>query len=686
MGGKPAYNVETERSYEMAAIPESFEPWDPLDSTAGADPGILISAQRREIGNILRSYTGYYDLFSELLQNALDAIEKRIADGGLSKGEGRIWIQVDLQKHEVRVTDNGCAMDLQHMRQFLRPNFSFKSGSMTRGSKGVGATYLGYGFNSLHISSRFEGKTYSGVIENGRAWVDDFTGTVPRPRIVAASPQIGPFEDVDRGTSITVRLKGDHIRPRDLAWYQATTAKQWVALLRVMTPLGGIHLDGSISPSIQSEVRVLDAAGTETIELLKYPEYLYPHLVINRSANIVDFLKDQQARLEKGLDVTKTPPKFKSLNGLWGSWRAQELLDETANHFCPINLSLDAGERQLAKEAGISIYVYLAFSTELWDNLNDTVLKLRKGTRLLHGGLQLATRHMPQGMTLTIPMTNNIGFQNLVHIVIHFENAEPDLGRKGFQPEYVRLAEKIAVSATTAFRRRYALMRKPGMAKIFNDELKIDTWIKNQELHEQTHKLVIKGTGLFLPTEELPIRSEPLVEQDVVALFNQMLSAGLVRGIQLISSSQYNQYDGLFRVRMDPPFDKYVVDPNNPLGINAEFFTKPGPYVTKVKVLEYKYTLDGLIEELQSGVKDINDIGLVVVWSMGSRWKEMFDVTCLLDEDTVHLRQIHGTTHSFVHSVSGVHAFEAVVLHDLVRYLDNPRSEVERQRAGLAMD
>ena len=137
----------------------------------------------------------------------------------------------------------------------------------------------------------------------------------------------------------------------------------------------------------------------------------------------------------------------------------------------------------------------------------------------MHGGLQLATRHMPQGLPLTIPMTNNVGFQNLAHVIIHFENAEPDLGRKGFQPEYAQLAEKISVSAVTAFRRRYNLLRKPGVAKIFNDELKIDQWIKKQEEHEATNALTITGTGLFLPTEELPIRSEPLVEQDVVALY-----------------------------------------------------------------------------------------------------------------------------------------------------------------------
>jgi hypothetical protein len=59
-----------------------------------------------------------------------------------------------------------------------------------------------------------------------------------------------------------------------------------------------------------------------------------------------------------------------------------------------------------------------------------------------------------------------------------------------------------------------------------------------------------------------------------VALFNQMLSSGLVRGIQLIASSQYNQYDGLYRVAMSPPFDKFILSDSNPLGIDEDFFTR----------------------------------------------------------------------------------------------------------------
>ncbi len=48
------------------------EAWDLLQAGTD-DPGFVLAAQKREIRNILKSYTGYYGLFAEMIQNALDA-------------------------------------------------------------------------------------------------------------------------------------------------------------------------------------------------------------------------------------------------------------------------------------------------------------------------------------------------------------------------------------------------------------------------------------------------------------------------------------------------------------------------------------------------------------------------------------------------------------------------------------
>ena len=90
------------------------------------------------------SYTGWYDLLSELIQNALDAIDHRKRRE--SDYSPKLWIKIDLQTNSISVTDNGIGFSREHFQYFLAPMVSFKS-KTDRGQKGVGATYLAYGFN-----------------------------------------------------------------------------------------------------------------------------------------------------------------------------------------------------------------------------------------------------------------------------------------------------------------------------------------------------------------------------------------------------------------------------------------------------------------------------------------------------------------------------------------------------------
>ena len=54
-------------------------------------------------------------------------------------------------------------------------------------------------------------------------------------------------------------------------------------------------------------------------------------------------------------------------------------------------------------------------------------------------GIQLATSTMPQGEVYEIDLRRNIGYNRQIHILIHADNVEPDLGRKNFQKEHVDL-------------------------------------------------------------------------------------------------------------------------------------------------------------------------------------------------------------------------------------------------------
>jgi len=655
---------------------QHFDSYDPL-TIEDQDRELVIAAKKREIRNILKSYTGYYDPFAEVLQNAFDAVEKRAHEEDVEYLP-QIWITVDIQSGQISVTDNGCGMDFAEFQKFLKPNYSFKLSDKYRGMKGVGATYLAYGFNDMQVSTKKGRDVWSGRIRRGREWVEDSMGEVEIPMFAPStdSPH-EPFEEIDNGTSVTIRLVGGGIRPKDLSWAGASNAAQWLALLQIHTPLGAIYIepDQPYFP-IRIDLEVIDSNGTVTNEAVDNPEYLYPHKQFGPVVKLRDYLDWMKKEIEKG-NPPSPPKRFTNLSAFWITLSADDILNNVA--LFPAKLSAD--QRTLVKELNVKIYFFMCFSIELWDQLKSQI-GLNKRAQLLQGGLQIATRHMPQGPLLQIPLNRMLGFQNITHIIIHID-AEPDLGRKGFQPEHAAIAKILAQRLVEQYGMKYRwnlLRRKVGPA-ILVKELQLESWIDEQRIHEEQHPLKIVKPQVFKPLTYLPTRSEPQVEQDVVALFNQMLSAGIIRGIHMLSSSQYEQYDGLHRRILDIPYSTYVYDPDtNPLGVVRDSLGSDEKRLKgRIEVLEFKFSLDALVEELSQQDKDAKALNLVIAWEIGKKWAEMYSVTSYLISDNIRHREFHGYTHRFEDMMSGTVAFNAIILQDLISYLNDPIAEEKRQ-------
>jgi hypothetical protein len=125
---------------------------DPLEAKSAVTSGAAQAAIKREIENILSSYVGWFDPFAELIQNALDSVDERAKTASKSY-KPSVRIIVDLKENTLSVSDNGTGLTQEKYRQFLAPSFSFKSGK-TRGHKGVGATFLAYGYNYIPNSDK----------------------------------------------------------------------------------------------------------------------------------------------------------------------------------------------------------------------------------------------------------------------------------------------------------------------------------------------------------------------------------------------------------------------------------------------------------------------------------------------------------------------------------------------------
>ncbi|WP_279496895.1 hypothetical protein [Aeromonas veronii] len=89
----------------------------------------------------------------------MDAVDRR-ALSGENGYKRKLWLTIDLLENSFSITDNGVGFNEKEFKAFLAPNISFKNGGSTRGNKGVGATYIGYGFDYLQFGTKGNGHEF----------------------------------------------------------------------------------------------------------------------------------------------------------------------------------------------------------------------------------------------------------------------------------------------------------------------------------------------------------------------------------------------------------------------------------------------------------------------------------------------------------------------------------------------
>ena len=283
---------------------------------------VVFISVKREISNILNSYVGWYDPFCELIQNALDAVDKRreLNDKFLPT----IHILIDLKNNKISVTDNGIGFKEAEYFKFLAPNFSFKSGGNTRGHKGVGTTYLAYGFNYIQVATKTPDFFAVGVMKGAKHWLEDPAPSA-NPRVVPDTEEVDDrfFYDIDRGTSMTIKCDSESY-PKDLSWMGLTTATNWLNVLRVQTGLGQIQSSGDVSIAVE----VLDKKGKLTSDSIDNPQYLLISEFIDKAKRVDDIKRKMDELYKKSGPNYKMPAKFSNLEAVYDSWDCQKLLEE----------------------------------------------------------------------------------------------------------------------------------------------------------------------------------------------------------------------------------------------------------------------------------------------------------------------------------------------------------------------
>jgi hypothetical protein len=440
--------------------------------------------------------------------------------------------------------------------------------------------------------------------------------------------------------------------------------------LRIKTGLGAIFSNDKVKVTL----KVIDSSGNETEVVKEGTSYFWPHQIVRKAQSYREIkTKANELFATKGKGF-RLPASMMNLDAIYETITPDELGTYVA---------LEPWETEIVQKYRPTIYFCYMYSAKVWPTFNES-LDLRQGVSVSAGGIQIAADNMPQGEAIQIPLRRNIGRQNQVQFLFHFENCRGDLGRKGFQKEVIEfstsVARKIMDKSIDQF--RYTLRPVTGVKDDLIREHEIDKWKDEMISHEQANPLLLISDNFFLPTKRISVTSAPTREQDVIALFNQLIAGGVIRGVRIMSTNERFTYDSMYRVVFEEPSAIHIYDTEkNPLGVLPEYVDAHPVFQSKPKILEYKYSLDALIEDIESGDKNPKDIGLVVVWETGVDYVGYYHITSLLDTDNLSDRQYHGITHIMTNSTTGQREMDLIVLKELIEHLNDPVKSTQAQRA-----
>ena len=450
-----------------------------------------------------------------------------------------------------------------------------------------------------------------------------------------------------------------------MSWIGINKAKDWLSILKVKTGLGAINEN----KQIQVDVIVEDKKGDISKATSEGIEYLEIQSFVAKSQNYTDIQHKLTTLFDKHGPQFRMPSKISNLEAIYDKWDYTKIVSL---------LNFTDEQKELIDLYKPTMIFYYVYSINVWNKINEKV-GIRKGLNVLYGGIQIAANNMPQGELIQIPLNKNIGRQNQAHVVLHFEECSADLGRKGFKKEITDLAKDIARKLLDGplMKIKQCFKKNTGVAPDLIREKKISEWKQQMIQHEQANPLQLVNDNFFKPLNRISITSIPTREQDVIALFNQLIAGGVIRGIRIMATNERSTYDGLYRIVIEEPTENHIYNrETNPLGIEEEIVERfkensDEGFVSEPNVLEYKYSLDGLVEDVEDGLKNTNDIGLVVAWEAGELYKRNYYIESLLLEENIGLRSYHGVTHRMRDISTNEYVSELILLKDLILYLNN---------------
>ena len=568
---------------------ETFNPLSGIAAEAAA------AAVKRRVRNIIKSYHHAVDVLMEPIQNAVD----EVSNAGIE--EGNVRVSIDIDQNRIEVLDNGRGMSLETARRFIAPDQGdkealFREGK-ARGHKGVGLTFLAYGFNLFELESRTaDGEHFRIRLEAGRAWIEDHTtGLEHAPQAEVTKDPESPRVDAT-GVSVVV-VVGGQTQPSSLA-HAFNSAEYSRSMLEAQTALGLVPpyvLPEGFKLSSELEYR-RDARSTT---LAVDSKYLFPHRRRPDDLRAIDL----GAYFEDHERDTEVPARLRRKHHA-AHWTIDPA--ELAT-FVPDNAEPEAVPDRgslLAKIDELDVHVYglFSYSADYRDRLG-TAWAVPGNKTLHYPGFRIATDGMISSWRRETALTHRGFFVDRVWLVYHFRGVEPDLGRKDFPPEVL----EIVTLTEDGFANELTRLSGPFLRPTPKQRTRADTY-------ESPEKKADRRLGNAMTPQQLPgfgripLASTPEEEQDVVALFNELIGMGVLAHFRPTYFSGVDDYDGW--VEIDPDATASQLEEVLP-GLPEL------PARDRAGILEFKLNASDILEDVVNDVKDWTELELIVCWSIG---------------------------------------------------------------------
>lgn len=641
-----------------------------------------LQAMRNGLRNVLDSYQGTFDFIIEPVQNSADEDEYRFFVSRFGQAvqerpvsadrayEPTIWVVVNARDDSISVVDNGLGMDREQIQRLVYPSYTEKPQKSQRihrtlrGHKGVGTTFLCYGFNYFRVSTKGADGYLSMELKGGRQWVfsKDFG---PEPSAVPSKETLGLFQGLSRGTAVTVHLD-ESTQPQSIARLGATP-ERWALNLRLHTALGLVDLRGE--HEYQKRLRVclifIDKEGRESTHQIE-PTYLFPHTVPGYDwLDLGKFYREHE-------ESVVVPSKYQDMDGVYRVWHGEDLIHPKNGPLRGLGF-----DELLAKDP--VIYAVFTHSSRLWDSMSESLTQ-DKRMKVFRSGVWIVSSNAIVGRPIAVEPTYGAGNVDRLLLLADLRNVRPDLGRKGFNPGLEQQLRKAAENVMAYFVARRKPFLKPAGVEPGESHRRLDLYMKLKEAEERQEKSPL-DIGLSLVVE-------PKNEPEVIDMYGELLGLGVLLGYQQAGGFHRDTYDLVLRYKVLKEDPRIAYDPKtNPLGLAPNAFGGRYALERPPFIGEFKVSLDGLVEEMASKeeAKNFDEMDLVVCWSLGSRWKREYDLLEFGEDVPISKREFFGATHILSRKgISDGHTISVIALQKVAKLIAEGMIDVSSRSSSKA--